>query len=334
MASIANAQDNFKKEFHEEYDVKEGNLFEISNKFGDIKIENTKADKITIDAVIIVEARSKEKADKIMEKISVKISKSGNTVKAITDIGNITTNKSSFEINYTVTMPAYLNINLNNKYGNVTINELQGKSNLIVKYGSLNVNRIIDGHEKPLSSIDLGYCERSKINEFNWGKLSIKYSKIEVVSGKALAISSKYSKLNLGSFSSIAIDAGYDDYSIKNVKNMVVTSKYSDFEIEKLTKNLNVDNKYGDITVTSIPDGFEAISIESRYADIELGIAEDANYQIMAKTSYADIKYNDLKIKQRIKEDYRTEINGYSGSESTKAKVKISSDYGDVDLRE
>lgn len=334
ITSFASAQDSYEKKFHENYDVTKESSFEITNKFGDIKIENTTANSITIDAIVIVKARSKEKADKIMDKISVTISQTGNQISAETDIDDISTNNASFEINYTVTMPAFLNINLANKYGNVTINELHGKSNLVVKYGSLNVNKILDGSEKPLSSIELGYCEHSSINEFNWGKIAIKYSKLEIGSGKALAISSKYSKLKLGSFSSVVAEIGYDDYEIKNVANLVMTAKYSNVDIYALSKKLKLENKYGNVSVSRIPDGFESIDVVSKYATIKLGIAENANYKLRAKSSYADIKHNDLKIKQRIKEDHGMELNGFSGSESTKSTVNISSDYGEVDLRE
>lgn len=334
FTSFASAQEKYEKKFHESFDVNKESNFEISNKFGDITIENTTANTITIDAEIIVKARSKEKADKIMEKISVRISQTGNTVSAETEIDNISSNNSSFEINYTVSMPAFLNTKLENKYGNVTINELHGKCNLAVKYGSLTVNKILDGNEKPLSSIELGYCENSRINEFYWGTIVIKYSKLEVGSGKALAISSKYSKLRLGTFSSVVAEVGYDDYEIESISNLAMTAKYSNVEVGKLSKKFKIDNKYGNVSIRNIPDGFEDIDVTSKYANIELGIAQNANYQLRAKADYADIKYNDIKITQRIKESHGIELSGYSGSEKTQANIKINSEYGEVDLRE
>ncbi len=334
LTGVANAQDNFEKKFHEKYSVNKETTFEISNKFGDIKIENTDANEITIDAEIIVKSRSQEKADKIMSHISVSISQDGNTVLAKTDIDNRSVNNSSFEINYNVTMPAYLKTDLENRYGNVTINELHGKSSIKVKYGSLNVNKMLDGNEKPLSLVELGYCENSRINEFNWGSIIIKYSKLEVGSGKAMAISSQYSKLRIGTFSSIVAEAAYDDYQIEGITNLVMTAKYSNIDVESLTKKFKIDNNYGNVTISKIPDGFEDINVVSRYAKVNLGIAQNANYQIMAKADYADIKYNDLNIRQRIKDDHSLELNGFSGNEDAKATVNVTSQYGEVDLRE
>ncbi len=333
LTSNSFAQEEYKKKFHETYDVTKESLFNITNEFGNIVIENTSNDQITIDAEIVVKARSQEKADKIIEKISVSIKKDGNTITALTELDNIKSNNSDFEINYKVQMPVYLSINLVNKYGYVTINELHGKSNIAVKYGSLNANKILDNNDKPLSSIELGYCERSSIKEFNWGKVIIKYSKLEIEKGKALVISSKYSQLELGNFSSVIADIGYDGYKIGTINNLVMTAKYSNVEVNTLTKIFKIENNYGNIEISNIPAGFESIDVSSKYASVELGIASDANYILDAKSSYADIKYTNLNITERIKENHSTEIKGSVGKPNSESKVLIRSEYGEVDLR-
>jgi len=329
-----NARDNdeFTRKFHESYPVNKESLFEITNEFGTIKIENTDADNITIDAEIIIKETAENKAEKIFNAITIEISNVNNLITAKTTIEDLPSN-ASFSINYTVLMPKYLNINLNNKYGEVNINELEGKSNLNVKYGSLNVNRIADGNTKPLSSVTLGYCERSHINEFNWGTLIVKYSKIEVNSGKALVISSKYSKVSLGNFSSIVGEAGYDEYHIATVNNLVLEAKYSDLSVNEVSKKLNIDIKYGKVNIDAIPPGFDEINVVSRYTGVKLGISDAAEYLIDVNVSYADFKYNDLKIKERIKEGTGISLKGYSGTENAKATVRIDSDYGNVDIR-
>lgn len=333
LTNFSFAQESFNKKFHEAFDVEKTSLFEISNKFGNIQIENTDQSLITIDAEIIVKTSNQEKADKIMNKIKVTIVKTGNLVSAKTEMDDINSNNTDFEINYHVTMPAWLAINLNNKYGDANIDELHGKSNLSVKYGSLKVNKIIDGNDKPLSTVELGYSDHSNIGEFNWGKVIIKYSKLSIDSGKALVIASKYSKLELGNFSSVVGELGYDELKISEVNNAVLVSKYTDIEIEKLTSKFKIENKYGDIEIEKIPAGFESIDVVSQYADIRLRIAADASYQLNAKASYADIEYENVKISQRVKEDFSYEIIGQVGDNPGNATVKIISDYGNTDIR-
>ncbi len=333
LSTIAFAQEPFTKKFHDEFEVGKSTLFEISNKFGNITIENTTENKITIDAEIIINSGSQEKADKIMKKINVTISKTGDVVTAKTEMEDINTGNANFEINYRVFMPSYLNINLENKYGGVTIDELTGKSNLAVKYGSLNVKKLLDGNDKPLSTIDLGYCNNSQIDEINWGKLIIKYSDLKINAGKALVLASKYSKLKIGKFSSIVGETGYDEIDIDDVNNLVFIAKYTDIEIDNLTEKLKLDNKYGDLEIRTVPAGFENIEVLSKYANIRIGLAADADYQIEVKTSYAHIQHGDLKISQRIKDDFSMEIIGQTSDKVEKGKVKIFSEYGDVDIK-
>jgi hypothetical protein len=229
-------------------------------------------------------------------------------------------------------MPSYLNLNLKNRYGAVTIDELLGKNNIDIKYGSLKANRIMDNNEKPLTTIELGYCDHSNINEFNWGNLVMRYSNISVDKGKAMAISSQYSELRLGDFSSLVIKSSYDNYKIDEVKNIVVNTKYTDFEINQVNKVLNVVLEYGELSVAEIPAGFETIDVDGKYSDIDLGIAEDASYKLNARVKYADIKYPDLKNKEKIKDDFSLEVSGIAGKEGATSTVKVTSEYGDVDL--
>ncbi len=331
LAATTQAQTEYREDFHEDYTLSKEAKFEISNRYGKINIENTKEDKITIDAEIIVHARSEEKARKILDEIEVQIQKDGDLVKAETEVGSISGNHISFEINYTVLMPEWLPITLVNKYGDVTIANLSGKSNLAVKYGSLTVNKMSDGNTKPLSSIDLGYCSYSHINEFNWGKVMIRYSKLGIDKGQALVVSSKYSKLDLGTFSSVVAEAGYDDLDIKKVTNLVMDNKYSDLKVDDLSKKLVIENKYGNIRINNVSKEFETIDVVSKYAGIKIGVESGASYKLDAETRYGDIDYPELKVYERIKEPTVYIIKGIQGADTTRI-IKIRSDYGGVDI--
>ena len=323
-------EDKYNKKFHEQYPVDKSCNFEIRNKYGKINIENTTSDQITIDAEIVVDAKSQEKAEKVFKEITITISKEGNNIKAITEIGDI--NNAEFEINYTVLMPSYLNLNLTNKYGNVSIDELTGKNTITVKYGSLKANRIMDDNTKPLTTIDLGYSDNSRITEFNWGNLIMKYSDIEIEKGKAMVISSKYSKLKIGTFSSVVAESAYDEYDINEMINFVINTKYTDIDVEKVSKKVNIEIEYGEVKINDISDGFESVEVNGKYTDINLGFSPTASYKLKATAKYADIDYPELKNKERIKDDFSQEVSGIAGDEEKAGTVIVHSEYGDIDL--
>ncbi|MBE9468614.1 MAG: hypothetical protein IMY72_09910 [Bacteroidetes bacterium] len=322
--------EEYTKKFHEEYSINKSTKFNITNKFGDINIKNWDKDEISIDATITVKSANKDKADKIFSKIDVTISKEGDLIKAITEI-NDKIHNSDFSIDYVVKTPSYINIQLYNKFGSVYIEELTGKSNISVKYGNLKADKIYDDNTKPLSKINLGYCNKANITEFNWGEIFIKYSKIHVEKSKALIIVSKYSKVSVDQSSSIVAESGYDSYNIGNVQNLVIVSKYTDVNIDKVEKLIDLDSKYGNYKIGDIPAEFKSVKVLNRYGKINIGLSPEASYKLDAFLKYADIRYPEGRV-SRIKDDNELKVKGKIGKNATKSTVEISSQYGNIYL--
>jgi len=336
LLSAAAFAQKIDKKINKQFDANKNTNLIVSNSFGNVIIQNTNSNSITINVEIKVDAHTQKKAEKIFEKISVELTKSGNTVKAITNINNISSNNSNFEINYTIVMPSYINTDLNNKYGDVIINELTGKNTINVKYGSLNANRIIDDNTKPLTYIELGFCSKSKINEFNWGKIIIKYSELQIDKGQAIVVSSKYSELTLGNFSSIVSECSFDDYKIEEVTNIVMNARYTNITIRNIKNKLDITNKYGDINIKYIAPTFNKINIDSRFTNVNVDVDENAEYKMQLSAGYGDIDIdvsNFVTVK-RIKSDFNISISGYKGKETATPFINISSEYGDIDIND
>ncbi len=324
--------EEYTKKFHEQYSINHSTKFEIINKFGDININNWDKDEISIDATITVKLSNKNKADKIFDKIDVTISKEGNIVKAVTEI-NDKIHNSDFSIDYVINTPSYINIQLYNKFGSVYIEELTGKSNISVKYGNLKADKIFDNNTKPLSEINLGYCNKANITEFNWGKIFIKYSKIYIEKSKAVIIVSKYSKVNIERSSSIVAESSYDSYNLGMIQNLVIESKYTDVNIEKIEKLIDIESKYGNYRIDEVPAKFTSIKVVNKYGKINIGISPEASYKLDAYLKYADIRYPESRV-SRIKNNTELKVTGKIGKHATKSTVNISSQYGNVNLTE
>ncbi len=342
LASFA-AKDEYSKELHKDYNVNEQSVLVVSNKYGDVDITNWKENKVSIDVKITVDHRDEEKAKELLEYLNVEFKKEGNKIYAETDINdkfnksgwffNFGSDSKEFSIDYTIKMPKTISLELTNKYGDVFINEITGYAQILVKYGNLKANKILRDNTKPLSFVELSYSEGS-IEEVNWLKLKLKYSpKFEINKSKAIIAETKYSELRIEENSSLVCESSYDQYRIGTLNNMVCESKYTDINIDKLTKKLDLTNKYGDIDIDEIPAGFQEVKVYNKYGQIDLKIAENASYQIDGKAEYADIDIpGDAKV-NRIEENTELSIEGYVGKDpNTKSKVKIETKYGSVDL--
>lgn len=335
------APDEFSKNLHKEFNADQNTLLFIENKFGDVDINNWDNNQVVIDVTITVDHRNEDKAKELIEYIQVDISQEGNTIKAITTIDNkfskwnftFSDTKKEFSIDYDIKIPKNIKLDLENKYGNVFINEIYGHAIVDVKYGNLKINKIIRGNKKPFSEVSLGYSN-GNIDECEWLNLTLKYSKLEIEKSKALIAVTKYSKLNVAQGSSIVCESKYDDYKIGVLSNFVGTAGYTELTFKEVSKLLDVDNRYGGISVDYIPKGFEKINIENEYGGIKIAIDANASYQIKGYAKYADIDYPETGNVSRIKESNSLSVEGtVGGNDNTKSNVHIQTKYGNVKLR-
>ena len=325
------------KDYHKEFKANDNTELTIQNKYGKVDVKNWDKNSITIDVIITVEHSDQEKAERILSYIDVEFEESGNKVKAITRFDDkfekFWRGRKKFSIDYTVNMPKNLKLNLSNKYGSVFINEITGRANIEVKYGSLKANKIIWDNTKPLSQVTLGYSNGS-IEECKWLRLNIKYSKIEIEESKALVIISKYcSKVHINKSSSIVSESKYDSYQIGHITNFVSMSGYTSYNIEQVDKKIDLETRYGSCKINYVPENFESIKIDSKYTDITIGIDPDASYHLKGEAEYAKIHYPEGGRVSFISENNEMSVSGFVGKdENTKSKVVIYTKYGNIRL--
>ncbi len=336
----------FTKKLHKEYQVNDSTLLEIQNKYGNVHINSWDKNTVVIDVIITVKASDSEKADELLSYIDVSFSNEDNKVKAVTEIDEKlkslkskkfsvfykSINSKDFSIDYNVSMPINLKLKLCNKFGDIFIDEIHGKTNIILKYGYLTANNLLFDSSKPLSKISLSYS-KARIKKCNWLKLISNYSKINIQNSKALIVISKYSEINIEKSSSIISQAKYDAYEIGHTNNFVSTGRYTDYQIEQVNKKLDLDIKYGNCEIDFMPSDFKSIELVSKYGNVEIGISSSASYKLNATVEYSNIEYPEKGDLKKNRDGQKLTINGTIGNnKKTNSKVNIVSKYGNVEL--
>lgn len=328
------------KEFHKEFKADNNTTLNINNKYGEVIIDSWDQDQIVIDVKVTVEMPNREKAQKLIDFINVEFGEDGTNVSAKTVIDDKFNfsgwgNSRRFSIDYTVRMPLKTALTLTNRYGNSEIDELQGLVNLNIKYGNVTVGKLTRMDQKPLSKLSLSYGDAT-IDEAGWLDLYLRYTgKTEIGKSKALLLDAKYSKLTLSETSSVVGKFEYNNLEIEGINNLILENHYADIKIGSLQKKLEYDGSYGSFSVETIPAGFESLKVEARYTGVKLGIDENANYNLEAKVSYGGLEYDkdNFKNERRIIENTSQEIAGIVGKgEKPDASVNIDASYGTVRL--
>jgi len=332
-SSLLFAQDDFKKEYTKQFKVNESTLVQMSNKYGDMNIENWNENTVDIKVVVSVKTSNKSKADNTFGKININFKQEANLVSAVTQI-NESMNNTDFHIDYFVKMPKTVNIDISNSYGNLFLDENNGFATINVKYGNFTINKLGRQQEKPTNYINVAYSNGvCNINECGWLKLELGYSKISIGTATALIIGSKYSSLKIKTCKSIVTESKYDHpFKVGTVKNFVCTGAYSNFEISKLYNMLEADLKYSDFDVSEVDKDFELIKLKLRYGKASFNIPQIPGYDLKAESAYGSVNYPDNKSINKIIDQTESSVWGVVGN-SPKAKVIIDSKYGTVDLQ-
>lgn len=320
----------FKKQYKKGWSRSSVTDLRISNKFGEVKINDAGGDSVTIKVVITVQGQSESKARDVFDNIQISFDKSGGIVSAETKFDNDFRNKQSFSIDYLVNIPKDRNLDINNKYGNVILSELNAKGNFDISYGSITA-----GDMKAPSGSAIGLIVsygKADLESINNAKMDFKYSKLYGNEMGQLMLNTKYSTVNLHKTSNITLESKYDAINIEEVGSLKSESKYTNYKIEVLTENFILDNGYGSVRINKVEPKFEKIQIVSSYGGINIGM-DNLNYKLQADCDYCDVKYPTDRYKgNKIKDNHNFSLDGNVGMGG--GTVKITSRYGGVKLEE
>jgi len=335
------SQERVAKTYQKEFSLTEKSNIYLENSFGQMNIENWDKNSISITIEIKVDYPEGEKATRLLNAINIEFNQTGDDISAITKIEedfvhswgrHFDSDSKDFSIDWEVKMPKQSNVTIANKYGDIFVNELTGKSKIELRYGNLKANKIFRDNTDPLSNLTLSYGNAS-IDEVNWFKADIKYAKLNIIKGKAIVLISRYSKISVDQVSSIVSESKYDTYSIGTISNFVGEGGYTSYRFDELNKKFDLTAKYGDVKIDRIPASFESIKFDGGYTSIYAGIDPSASYYLNAEAGYGSIKYNEQGKLNRIESPTHTEVDGLVGKDSnTKSKVEITVKYGSARL--
>jgi hypothetical protein len=303
---------------------------QITNKFGEVKVNDNGGDSITIKVLITIDNASESRAKELMNKIHISLQKNGGLVIAETEIEENFKGNNSFSIDYLINTPKDRDLTIINKYGNVLINELEAKGSFDVSYGSMTAGKMKSPAGNPIKII-LGYG-KATLETINDANLEIKYSKLYADEIGQLILDSKYSTLNLGKTSRLTLDSKYDGINIDEIGKLKSISKYTNYKIGTLTESLDLDTGYGSVKIDKVGSKFDRIQITNSYGGIKIGLNE-LSYKLKADCSYCDVNYPTDRYKgNKIRENTRFSLDGTVGNGG--GTVLIESRYGEIKLIE
>lgn len=227
----------YSKEFKKSYTVNSNVTFELNTSFGEANIETWDQNKIEIFVKVEVESKSEEKANRIFDKIDVKIIESSNHVELKTNV-DVDSNGDDWSIDILVKMPRSGNLDANHAFGELTIQEILGKCEIDLSYGELEASNL--PHADNDVKVAFGDGE---IEQLGGGEIKVEFGNLEIerITGDA-DLSCNYGDLEI-------------DHISSTCKNLKIQNDFGSVSIE-LDSGANYEiDAYASFGDVSLPSG-------------------------------------------------------------------------------
>lgn len=344
------ANREFTKTIKKEFDISADGTTGIHNKYGKVDIQTWDRNRVKVEVVIEVKAGSEDVAQSIFDRIDIDFSNSSNYVRARTEIASQSGNwwkdksqKADYSINYQVWIPETNQLELQTsycdskvaplrssatvevKYGNLEMGGLRDDLNLKLAYGKADINRVGN------TQIESAHCTIT-LAEAKDIDIESKYSTIVVERAGDIRSETKYDTYKLGEIGEFRNTGKYDNLEIQQARSIYVDSDYTHFYTRSISKSINIEISYGDITVEEIKPGFSQATLLGDYTDFKLGVASNTSFELDANAIYAGIGYpRDLQVEYEKEKMNAHEVKGHSGGSGGTIKARLR--YGALKVR-
>ncbi|NIM91592.1 MAG: hypothetical protein GTO17_11670 [Candidatus Aminicenantes bacterium] len=286
----------------------------LINSHGDIEIQGTEEQKITIDFQERIWRKNEEQAAEVAEKLKMTIDKSDNQFKISTNRDEF--RKKKFETDFKVSIPKGMNIEVENSYGHVKASKvgntkitnsygeiilfgIEGKVDVINKYEDVN----IDGAQADCQVESNSSTILAK-NIKGGMKIIHKYGKIYLENiSRRVEIESPYTEIyGYGLKEGVEAQNSYEKITLHYVGPTLINGKSSKIEIDGVEGDLRINDSYGKLKLNNIAG---SLYIEGK--SVEVSGTKIIGKNISISTSYKDIELADFSAKTAI-QNYNGDI--------------------------
>lgn len=348
---FAQKRQEFTQTIKKEFPISAAGTVSIANKYGKVEVKTWERNRVKVDATIVVKAGSESDAQRVFDRIRIDFTNFDSFVKAETIINparnsllNWGADRTDYQINYEVFMPASASLDLSNKYGDAFAMPISGKVNAEIQYGNLRLEGV--GGEL---NLDLRYgsgtvvraknavvkvsYSKATFTDIQNADLSTSYSKIVVDNGGDIKIDSRNDQISLGKISRFDCQSRYGNVEIDEVVGIKASSNYTDFKIGRVSDRGDFDLQYGGLRLDQLAKGFSSLYLLGKYSDFKIEIEQGAAYTLDATTRYAGIsRPSGLNVTEESDSGMSEKVKGYMGTQNARSLIKANLSYGGLKL--
>ncbi len=334
--SVWNGKHTKEKKIEKQFTVNKDALLKVNNKYGNIDITTWNQNRIEIEVTITTNGDDESEVQKKLDEISVEFSGSKSMVSAETIIPSKSSSWSiwggksknvNMKINYLIKMPLTNSVILDNSYGAISLDVLEGNASISCDYGKFIIGELKGAN----NTLNFDYTNNSTIGYVKNIQINADYSGFVIDRAEQIALNGDYTKSEIKEVGKLAYNCDYGKVTVGSVDEISGDGSYLSTSIENVSKRMNIQAGYGKISVDRLGKDIKNVKIKSKYTGIKLGYDAASSFDLNAVLFYANLKGKEH-FSFSVESDRATskEYRGHYGQKNSGNTIDITSDYGGV----
>jgi hypothetical protein len=324
------------KTIKKEFTVNSDALLKVSNSYGNLNITSWNENRVVIEVHITVNGNNEEKVSSKLNEIRIAFEGTSGLVSARTIFNE---NKSGWnwgwgnnssvnmQIDYNIKVPIKNNIHLNNDYGSIILDRIDGHAKISCDYGRLEIGELHGRNNE----LNFDYTSKSTIGYIKSGRIKADYSGFTIDKAEDLDINCDYTNGTITKMQNLTYHNSYGKIEVNDVNNIDGNGDYINVKLGTVHGNVNITSDYGGIQIANMAEDANNLNIRSDYTGVKIGYSPEYHFNFEINTEYAGVSgKDDFEIKISKEESSEKYYKGYYGTSSSPNMVNITSDYGGI----
>ena len=288
------------KRFERSFKLTKTTEINISNKYGNVHLLQWEKDSVRFEVEVNIRSSKEGRVEKLYSEIDVQFSQSpyyANAVSSFAGSGKLWTEISDVtksvlnagneaEINYTVYVPEWAIVKVENRFGNIYATDLASGSEIKLSNGTLQAN-----HLKGKSRLTIAFGN-AIIERVDDAMFDFNYAELELQNASKMKFTGKASTAHVGEVSHLQLDSRRDKITVDQLQSLSGTSSFSRLDIGELRSDLLLQTNYGNVKLEQMGDDMQFLQLNASFTSIQLFMTKEQSagleiqFSKKAKLSY------------------------------------------------
>ena len=325
------------KTIKKEFNVNSDALLKVKNSYGNLNISSWNENRVLIEVHIKTNGNNEDKVQRKLDEITVEFENSSSMVSARTIFGNKGSgwgwnwgkNNVNMQVNYTIKLPVKNSVHLNNDYGSIILDRVDGHAKINCDYGRLEIGELRGRNNE----LKFDYTSNSSIEYMNSGSIKADYSGFTLTKTNDIRLDADYTNSTIKQMKNLKYDCDYGKLEVNEASDVMGNGDYINVRLGTLHGNVEINADYGSIKIEEMAEDAGNLSVESDYTGVKMGYSPQYHFSFELDLEYGGFGGKEgLEINVSKEKSTSKYYKGFYGSQSSGNNVSINSDYGSVNF--